>query len=57
MTGLLVGTFIIGGVHTLLWLPRAFEMRRELKKAEAEEEAALLAEAEAADASGKEKEQ
>jgi hypothetical protein len=47
MTGLLVGTFVIGGVHTLLWLPRAFEMRRELKLAEAREEAALLAEAEA----------
>jgi uncharacterized protein with PIN domain len=47
MTGLLVGTFVIGGVHTLLWLPRAFEMRRELKLAEAKEEAALLAEAEA----------
>ena len=46
MTGLLVGTFVVGGVHTLLWLPRAFEMRRELKQAEAKEEAALLAEAE-----------
>ena len=44
---LLVGTFVIGGVHTLLWLPRAIEMRRELKLAEAREEAALLAEAEA----------
>ena len=28
MTGLLVGTFAIGGVHTLLWLPRALQMRR-----------------------------
>jgi uncharacterized protein with PIN domain len=36
MTSLLAGTFVIGGVHTLLWLPRAFQMRRELK---AEEEA------------------
>ncbi len=36
MTTLLVGTFVIGGVHTLLWLPRAFEMRRELRQAEAE---------------------
>ncbi|HVP64554.1 MAG TPA: hypothetical protein VMT82_06645 [candidate division Zixibacteria bacterium] len=36
MTALLVGTFIVGGVHTLLWLPRAFEMRRELKAEEAE---------------------
>ena len=46
MTGLLVGTFVIGGLHTVLWLPRAFQMRRELKQAEAEEEAALRAEAE-----------
>ena len=46
MTGLLVGTFVVGGVHTLLWLPRAFQMRRELKEAEAKEEAALQAEAE-----------
>jgi hypothetical protein len=46
MTGLLVGTFVIGGVHTVLWLPRAFQMRRELKQAEAEEEAAIRAEAE-----------
>jgi len=36
MTALLVGTFVVGGVHTLLWLPRAVEMRRELR---AEEEA------------------
>ena len=34
MTGLLLGTFVIGGVHTLLWLPRAFQMRRELRVAE-----------------------
>jgi len=34
MTGLLVGTFAVGGAHTLLWLPRAFQMRRELKEAE-----------------------
>ena len=45
MTGLLVGTFVVGGLHTVLWLPRAFQMRRELKQAEAEEEAALRAEA------------
>jgi hypothetical protein len=30
----------------VLWLPRAFQMRRELKQAEAEEEAALRAEEE-----------
>jgi hypothetical protein len=28
MTSLLVGTFFIGGVHTILWLPRALQMRR-----------------------------
>jgi hypothetical protein len=37
MTGLLVSTFVVGGVHTLLWLPRALQMRRELQAAEAEE--------------------
>ncbi len=31
MTALLVGTFVIGGVHTALWLPRALQMRRELR--------------------------
>jgi nitrate/TMAO reductase-like tetraheme cytochrome c subunit len=29
MTGLLVGTFVIGGVHTALWLPRALKMQKE----------------------------
>jgi cytochrome b subunit of formate dehydrogenase len=29
MTGLLIGTFTIGGAHTLLWLPRAVQMRRD----------------------------
>ncbi|HSR15896.1 MAG TPA: cytochrome c3 family protein, partial [Gemmatimonadales bacterium] len=29
MTSLLVGTFVISGLHTLLWLPRALQMRRE----------------------------
>ena len=28
MTGLLLGTFTIGGAHTLLWIPRALQMRR-----------------------------
>ena len=28
MTSLLIGTFTIGGIHTLLWLPRAIAMRR-----------------------------
>ena len=41
MTGLLVGTFVIGGAHTLLWLPRALQMRRELQEAEAAEEREL----------------
>jgi hypothetical protein len=41
MTGLLVGTFVVGGVHTLLWLPRAMQMRRELREAEAAEEREL----------------
>ena len=32
MTGLLVGTFVIAGLHTLLWFPRSLEWRRKLKK-------------------------
>jgi uncharacterized protein with PIN domain len=35
MTSLLLGTFVIGGLHTLLWLPRAFQMRRELRAEQA----------------------
>ncbi|HET7292415.1 MAG TPA: hypothetical protein VFM88_08325 [Vicinamibacteria bacterium] len=31
MTSLLVGTFLVGGLHTLLWIPRALQMRRELR--------------------------
>jgi hypothetical protein len=34
MTTLLLVTFVVGGAHTLLWLPRAFQMRRELRAAE-----------------------
>ncbi len=41
MTALLLGTFVLGGVHTLLWLPRAFQMRRELRTGE-EQPAAKL---------------
>jgi hypothetical protein len=41
MTTLLLVTFVVGGVHTLLWLPRAFQMRRELR-AEEEQAAAEL---------------
>ncbi len=37
MTALLVGTFTVSGVHTLLWFPRALQMRRELRAAEAAE--------------------
>ncbi|MFB3917398.1 MAG: hypothetical protein ACE14M_11755 [Terriglobales bacterium] len=44
MTSLLIGTFVVGGVHTLLWLPRAFEMRRELRAEEAQEAAQRAAE-------------
>jgi len=36
MTTLLVSTFVFSGMHTLLWLPRALEMRRKLKAEEAE---------------------
>jgi hypothetical protein len=36
MTTLLLVTFVVGGLHTLLWLPRAFQMRRELSAPEAE---------------------
>lgn len=32
MTGLLVGTFLIAGIHTLLWLPRSLQWRRKLKE-------------------------
>jgi uncharacterized protein with PIN domain len=46
MTSLLVGTFIVGGLHTMLWLPRAFQMRRELRAIEAREAAEQKAEEE-----------
>ncbi len=32
MTGLLVGTFFIAGLHTLLWFPRSLKWRRELSR-------------------------
>ncbi len=35
MTTLLLSTFVFGGIHTLLWLPKALEMRRELRAEEA----------------------
>jgi len=31
MTALLVTTFFFGGLHTLLWLPRALQMRRQMR--------------------------
>jgi cytochrome b subunit of formate dehydrogenase len=36
MTALLVGTFTVSGAHTLLWLPRAVQMRRENPHVQAE---------------------
>jgi len=32
MTGLLIFTFVIAGIHTLLWLPRSLQWRRQLNK-------------------------
>jgi hypothetical protein len=32
MTGLLVGTFLLAGLHTLLWLPRSLQWKRELER-------------------------
>jgi hypothetical protein len=32
MTSLLIGTFFLGGVHTLLWLPRALKMQRDRRR-------------------------
>jgi hypothetical protein len=47
MTTLLLGTFFVGGAHTLLWIPRALQMRRELKAAELLAKATAPGEAEA----------
>ncbi len=41
MTSLLILTFILGGTHTILWLPRALRWRKELHKLEAEAEASV----------------
>jgi len=38
MTALLLSTFVFGGIHTLLWLPKALQMRRELRAEEARAE-------------------
>ena len=32
MTGLLIGTFLIAGLHTMLWLPRSLQWKRELRR-------------------------
>lgn len=39
MTTLLLSTFVFGGIHTLLWLPKALQMRRELRAEEARQAA------------------
>ena len=39
MTTLLLSTFVFSGIHTLLWLPKALQMRRELRAEEAREAA------------------
>ena len=36
MTGLLLGTFVLAGLHTILWLPKSLQWRRELKKKHSE---------------------
>jgi len=36
MTALLVGTFVLSGLHTLLWLPRAFQMMKERRREQAQ---------------------
>ncbi len=38
MTSLLIFTFLLGGAHTILWLPRAFRWRKELHRMEREAE-------------------
>lgn len=43
MTGLLVGTFGFFGLHTLLWLPRSLQMRRERLARSARSEATATA--------------
>jgi cytochrome b subunit of formate dehydrogenase len=36
MTSLLLGTLVISGLHTLLWLPRSFEYRKQLQREHAD---------------------
>ncbi len=41
MTGLLLSTFLISFLHTLLWLPRSFKFRKELKELHKKETSTL----------------
>ena len=34
MTLLLISTFVIGGIHTLMWLPRSLQWRKQLREME-----------------------
>jgi len=43
MTLLLLGTLVVGGLHTLLWIPRSLAWRREVKEALAAEERSAAA--------------
>jgi hypothetical protein len=52
MTTLLLGTFIVSGVHTLLWIPRSLQWRREVRAAEEAAARARSAEASAEGAAG-----
>jgi len=36
MTGLLIGTLVVSGVHTALWLPRSFAYRKQIKNGQTE---------------------
>jgi len=36
MTSLLMGTFVVAGLHTIAWLPRSLQFRRELKESGAD---------------------
>lgn len=38
MTFLLIGTFTVAGLHTLFWLPRAFQMRKKYKHSNSKDE-------------------
>ena len=42
MTSLLLGTLVVSGAHTLAWLPRSLQFRRELRASHAEESAVYV---------------